>query len=142
MGLTQDQDVVQALPAHAPEEALARGVGAWCPERRAQHGDPAGSRDAGEGRPVLAVVVADQEPGPLVEGRRLAQLLRHPGIRGVAGHAHMHHSTRAERDDNEREERAEPQVDDREEIALCWPVTLSGAKSWIPERRATSNHAG
>ena len=39
--LAQDEDVVQALPPHAAEEALAGGVRPRCADGRAQHRDPA-----------------------------------------------------------------------------------------------------
>jgi hypothetical protein len=39
MALTQDQDVVEAFPPHAPEEALAEGVLPWRTIGRAQLDD-------------------------------------------------------------------------------------------------------
>src|SRR4051812_1649972 len=65
--LAQDQDMIEALAPDAPEEALAGGICPRGPDGRAQDGDPAARRHAGEPRPVLAIVVADQKPGPLVE---------------------------------------------------------------------------
>ena len=104
--LAQDEDVVQALAPHAAEEALAGGV---LPRRavgRAQLRDAARRGDAGEGRPVLAVVVADEVARPLAEGRGLAQLLGDPGVGRVARHADMDDPARAERDDEEGVQRA------------------------------------
>jgi len=109
--------VIEALASHAPEEALAGGVRPRCPDGGAQHRDPAARRDAGERGAVLAIVVADEEARGGAEGRRLAELLRDPGIRGVARDADVDDPARPEFDDAEREECAEPQVDDLEEIA-------------------------
>ncbi len=115
--LTQDEDVIQALAPHTAEEPLAGGVRPWCPDGGAQDRDPATRRDAVERRPVLAVVVADEEAGALVERRGLAQLLGHPSVSRVARHPDVHHAARAEVDDAEREERPETEVDDLEEVA-------------------------
>src|SRR5207302_137696 len=113
----QEQDVIQAFAPHAAEEALTGGVRPRCPDGSGQHPDPATRRDAVEARPVLPVVVADQEARLRAERRRLAQLLGDPGIQWVPRDADVDHPARAERDDEEREERAEPEVDDLEEVA-------------------------
>ena len=52
--------MVEALAPDAAEEPLAGGVLPRCAIRRPQLRDAARRRDAGEGRPVLAVVVADE----------------------------------------------------------------------------------
>ena len=83
----------------------------------AQDGDATRRGHAREGRPVLAIVVADEVPRPLVAGRGLAQLLGDPGVGRVARHADMDDAPRAERDDEEGEQRTEAQVGDREEVA-------------------------
>ena len=69
--LVQDEDVVEALPPHAAEEALAGRVLSRCPLGRPQHRDAARRRDAGECRHVLAVVVADEEARGRPERRGL-----------------------------------------------------------------------
>lgn len=56
--LAEDQEMVQALAPHAPEEAFANGVLSGRPIGRAQDGDAGGPGDAGECRALLAVVVA------------------------------------------------------------------------------------
>ena len=78
---------------------------------------PLAAATRANGRPVLAVVVADEVARPLVEGRGLAQLLGDPGVGRVPRHADMDHPARAERDDEEGVERAEEQVGDRQEVA-------------------------
>ncbi len=82
MGLPQDEDMVQALAPHAAQEPLAGGVLPGRAIRRAQLLDARGGGDAGEGRAVRAVVVAEQVARPLAERRRLAQLLGDPRIVG------------------------------------------------------------
>ena len=74
-----------------PEEALADGVGPRRPDRRADHLDRAGGGDAGEGATVLGVVVVDQEPRSDALRRRLAELLRDPGVGRRAGDADVDH---------------------------------------------------
>ena len=117
MALAEDEQVVRAFATHAPQEALARRVGPRGPDGRAQDADPARGGEAVEARPVLTVVVTDEEARTRVKGRRLAQLLGNPGVGRVARHAHVHHAARAEGDDEERVERAEEQVGDRQEVA-------------------------
>ncbi len=83
----------------------------------AQGADPARGSHAIEMRLILAVVVADEVPRALVEGRGLAQLLGDPGVGRVPRDADVDHPPRAERDHEEGVERAEAQVGDREEVA-------------------------
>jgi hypothetical protein len=117
MALAQDQEVVQALAPHGPEEALAGGVLLGCAVGGPQRRDPARLGEPGEGRPGLAVVIADEVAGALDERRGLAQLLGHPGIRRVARHAHVHHAARPERDHDEDTQGPEEGVGDLEEVA-------------------------
>src|SRR4051812_40591583 len=97
VGVAEDEDVVEAFPARAPEEALARRVLLGRAVGRAQLPDAARRGDAGEGRPILAVAVADEVARPLVERRGLAQLLGDPGVGRVARHADMDDPARIER---------------------------------------------
>ena len=89
VALAEDEQVVKALAADAAEEALADGVRSRGADRRAQDRDLAGCGDAREGRPELAVVVADQVAGMLIVRGRLAQLPGHPGVGRVPRHAEM-----------------------------------------------------
>jgi hypothetical protein len=65
---------------HATEEPLAGGVLPGGTVGGPQHGDAARLGHARESRLVLAVVIADEVPGLLPEGRRLTQLLGQPDI--------------------------------------------------------------
>ena len=62
MGLAQDQEVVQAFPPDAPEEALAGGVLPGRTIGRAQLLDAGRRGGAGEGGPVLTAVRRMVEP--------------------------------------------------------------------------------
>jgi hypothetical protein len=115
--LAQDEHMVQAFAAHSPQEPLADGILLGRAIRRAQLHDAGRRSDAGEGRPILAVVVADQVPRSLPEAGRLAQLLGDPGVRRLARDADMDDPVRAERDDEAGVERPETEVGDREEVA-------------------------
>ena len=84
---------------------------------RAQDIDVTRRCDLRECRPILAVVVADEEARALAERRGLAQLLGDPGVRGVARHADMDDTPRTEGDDEQREQRPETHVGDREAVA-------------------------
>ena len=92
--LPEDEEMVQALPPCTAAEPLAGGVLPGRTVGRPQLRDAGGGGDAGEGRPVLAIVVADEEPGPLTERCRLAQLLGNPGVGRVARDADMRHAAR------------------------------------------------
>ena len=72
MALAADQEVIQALAAYAAQEALAACIGLRGAYGRTQDADPACGGEAVEARPVLGVVVTDQEPGGRPAGRRLA----------------------------------------------------------------------
>ena len=82
--LPEEQQVIEALPPHAPQEALGNRVGAWRADGRARDGDIARRGHLREARAILAVVVANEELGPSPIRRRLAQLLRRPLVRRVA----------------------------------------------------------
>jgi|tagenome__1003787_1003787.scaffolds.fasta_scaffold19747854_2 hypothetical protein len=90
VGLAEDQDVIQALAPDAAAEPLADGVLPGRAVGRAQFHDAGPRSESGEGRPKLAIVVADEVFGMLPEGRGLAQLLGDPGVDGAARHTYMH----------------------------------------------------
>jgi hypothetical protein len=117
MALAQDEHVVQALAPHAPEEPLAGGVLPGRAVGRAQLLDAARRRDLGERPAELPVVIVDEIPGPPAIGRGLTQLLRDPGVGRLPRHPDMDHAARAERDDDERGQRAEEEVRHRQEVA-------------------------
>ena len=73
--------------------------------------------DAVEHRTELVVAVADEEPRPLPEGRRVAQLLRSPLPGGRARHRHVDDAPGVHVDDEEREDRTEPDVVGLQEVA-------------------------
>ena len=66
--LAEDEDVIEAIPPHAPEEPLAGGVLPGRAVGRAQLRAPARRLHPGKHRVVLAIVVADQVAGLLPEG--------------------------------------------------------------------------
>ena len=85
---------------------------------RAQRPDSARGRHLIALRPVLGVVVTDQEAWALPERGGLAELPGHPVVHvGVACHPNMDDAPTAERDNEIREQRTGAQVGDREEVA-------------------------
>ena len=99
MALAEDEQVVQAFPAHAAQKPLARRIGPRRADRRAQVLDPARGDRLIELLPVLGVVVADQVAGALAERRGLAQLLGHPGVGRVPRRVHVDHPSCGQLDD-------------------------------------------
>jgi hypothetical protein len=84
--LVQDEQVIETLPAHTPQEALAAGVGArsadWCLEQL----DARSACHTRKERAKLCAIVPDQESGRLPKWRSFSQLLGNPSIGGMAGH--------------------------------------------------------
>ena len=123
VGLAQQHKVIQALPPHAAEEPLAGGVLPGGAVRGSQIRDAARLPDAGGGRPVLAVAIADEVARPLVERRGLAQLLGDSGVRRVTRGTDMHHATGPGRDHDEGVQGPEEQVGDgrKSQAQVCAP---------------------
>jgi hypothetical protein len=102
----------RTLPRNRSQVAFCLGaVG------RAQLLDAARRRDLGERPAELPVVIVDEIPGPPAIGRGLTQLLRDPGVGRLPRHPDVDHAARAERDDDERGQRAEEEVRHRQEVA-------------------------
>ncbi len=72
VAFSEDQEMIEALPPDAPEEALADGVGPRRARRRAQDPDAADRGYPSKIGPELAVVIADQEARRPPVGCRLA----------------------------------------------------------------------
>ncbi len=117
VGFAQNEDVIQAFAAHAPQQPFADRVRARCLDRRSQHLNPRSDRDGIEMRTVFGVVVTNQVLGCFPEGCRLAQLLGNPFVSWRPGHAHMHDPSRPEFSNHEGEQRPKQQVMDLEEVA-------------------------
>lgn len=64
----KDQQVVKALPAHAPEKALARGIGSWGVVRRFQDLDAACCCEMRKAAPELCIIIANEISGCLPIG--------------------------------------------------------------------------
>ena len=67
--LGEDDEVIGALAAHAPEKSLAHGVHERCLNRSAHDANPNALGDTVEHRTELVVPVPDEELRPLPEGR-------------------------------------------------------------------------
>jgi hypothetical protein len=115
--LVQDDDVVQALAPDAAQIPLADGVHIRTPGWDADDFDAGSLSHRSEVPAELAVVVADQEPRPFAEGRRLAKLLRRPSVARRSGHADVHDLPGPVLHDEEREDGLEQHVVQLEEVA-------------------------
>src|SRR5664280_366033 len=110
LALVQNNHVIQALTAKAPKESLTESIRPRSQVRRAQYFNPTPRRHPGEHRTEFRVIVADKVGGTLVEGRGLAQLLGHPGIRGVPSDVDMHHPACCQLDQDERVDGPEEEI--------------------------------
>jgi len=72
--------VVEALAPDDSDKPFVERVRAAHLHRCPQHRDAAPRRDASELRPVLAVIVVDQQAQTGAEGRHLTRLLRAPSV--------------------------------------------------------------
>jgi len=88
--LRQDDHVVEALAADATQEAFAHRIHQGRPDRGVQDARPDARGDAVEDGSELVVAIADDELRRVPEGRRVANLLRSPRLRGSARHRHLH----------------------------------------------------
>src|ERR1051326_2646135 len=108
--LVQDQQVIETLPAHAPQKAFAVCVGTRSAERCSQKLDPSSLRHPVKEHTKLAVVVMDQESGCLSIGRCFPELLRNPSIGGMTSHSDMQDFSTLQFNDEEGKQRAEEEI--------------------------------
>jgi hypothetical protein len=138
VGLAEDEQVVQALLPHRAQKSLADRVRSRCSGGRGYQVDAGGLGDAGEDRPVLAVMVEDEVLGVLTERSGFTQLLGHPGVGRVSGDADVYHSTRADLDQEEGVEWPEEPVGDREEAGgpeVAAVIGQEGGPGWARAAR-------
>ena len=99
-----DQDVVEALPAHSPDEPLGEGIRPGGPDRGSDDPDALAAEDRVERSSELGVPVADEEPHPrqpLLDGE-VPRLLGDPGRIRVLGHTGQVNVPRGELDEEGR----------------------------------------
>ncbi len=77
--------MIQAFLPYTAQEAFADGIRFRGPIRRLQDLNRSRLRRGGEGLPIFAIPIPNEKARALTVGRRLAQLLGHPGIRGMGG---------------------------------------------------------
>ncbi len=96
----QDEQKVQALAPQTTQEAFTAGIGARGGDRRAEDLDPGPYRHEVEPWAVFVIIVANKVARTLVKRRRFAQLVRHPGIGGMARYRVMDDPARREFDNH------------------------------------------
>ncbi len=106
-----------ALAPDAAQEAFAEGVRAGRADGCPRHLNATAHRNACKLCAELGLVVADQEARRQTERCGLAQLWGEPSVGRMPRHADMDDPSRAQVDDKEGEERAEAQVDERQDVA-------------------------
>src|ERR1051326_8921382 len=143
MLLVQDEQVIETLPTYAPKETFTARIGARSVERCPQEFDPGPARHPCEERTELAVVIPNQEPGCLANGRGLPQLLGEPGIGRMASHPDRHDFSALQFDDEEGKQRVEEEVGDLQEVAspnLMRMVVQEGAPGLGIRMCASTSH--
>ena len=114
--VAEDQQVVQAFLPHAPQEALADGIGSGCMNRRFEDLDRARFRHTSKTRSKLAIVIPNQIFWRLPIRGRFSQLLRDPGIGRGSCDSHVNHLARLQLDNEEREEWSKEEISDLQEV--------------------------
>src|SRR5689334_10994488 len=99
LALTKDEKVIQAFAADTAQEPFTKRIGFRCSKRRFEDGDACSYCDARKLLAELAIVVAEQIARMYAKRSSLTKLLSDPGIGGMAGHADVHHPSRAEFND-------------------------------------------
>ena len=80
LSLVEDQKVVQAFPANAPEKPFTGCIRSWCMIGRSEEFDVASCCHTSKAGAELALVIADQIRWYLPVGSRFPKLLRYPGV--------------------------------------------------------------
>ncbi len=99
---TEDEQVIQAFTAHAPQQPLADGIRPWCFERRSEHLNPRPCRNCGKLVTVLRVIVTNEISCCFAKGCCFAQLLCGPEVCRCPRDADVHDAPRAELRNDER----------------------------------------
>ena len=115
--LMQDQQVVQALLSHAPQETFADGIGSGRMIRGFENFNGACGRHLSKARPEFAIVITNQVLWHLPIGSGFSQLLCYPGIGRGPGDSDMDDPSCPEFDEEERKERSKEEIGDLQEVA-------------------------
>ena len=108
--LLQDEQMIEALAPHAPQKALADGIGSGSVIRGVENLNRTHCGHTSETGPKFPIVITDQMLRHLPKWRGFAQLLRHPGIGRRPCGADMDHPSGLEFDNEEREERSKEEI--------------------------------
>jgi hypothetical protein len=117
MPLAEYQDVVETIPAHAAQKALAVRIHLGSSRSRTQHANVHGSRSTVEVQPESVVVVADEESRRGTTRGRVPKLLGDPCRVRISRHADVDDAARTEIDNEKCEDRPEPNVVELQKIA-------------------------
>ncbi len=143
VALAQDDQVVDTLAPHAPKESLAHGIHQGRLHCRLRDPQPRAFGNAIEDCPVLVVAISDQEARSFAERRGIAELLRRPLLGRSARYRDVDHALGVQVDNEEREQRAEPNIVGLQEIAGPDGMVAQERLPWLPAmhaRRTSSAH--
>jgi len=116
MRFAKNDDVIETLATNTSEKSLAHGVHERGVDCCLHDANASTLCNAIEVRPELAVVISNDELWPTLERRGLAQLLSRPGFVRRARDPHVDHFPGVHVNDEEREQRAKPDVVELKEI--------------------------
>src|SRR6266571_3445519 len=112
LAATEDQEPVEALPAHAADPAFGVGVRVRRLDRRSDDLDAFAAEDVVEGAAVLRVAVVDQEARPLAAvveiHQHVACVLCYPGCVGLARAGDIFDPARSDRDEEQHVQPPQP----------------------------------
>lgn len=100
----EDQQMIKAFPAYAPQEAFTVRIGTWSVEWCLEHLGVGTAGDTRKKRTELCIVITDEESRGLSIRGGFSELLSNPGIGGMAGHPNMDDFSALQLDDEEGEE--------------------------------------
>jgi hypothetical protein len=121
LAAAEDEQPIEALPAHTADPALRIRVGVRRPDRRPDDANAFALEDAVEGAAELRVAVVDQEARALAAvveiHQQVPRLLGHPGRIRVARAGDVLDPARPDRDEEEHVEPPQPDGIDGEKVA-------------------------
>ena len=117
MSYAKDDDVIQAFAPGTANESFTNRILQGRLNRCAQYLDPSTLRNTIKFSPELAVIIANDELGPLTEWRDVPKLLGRPFRGWRTSDTNVHNALRIDIDDEERKYGAKPDIIGLQEIA-------------------------
>ena len=114
---SEDDDVIQAFAPGTANESFTNRILQGRLNRCAQYLDPSTLRNTIKFSPELAVIIANDELGPLTEWRDVPKLFGRPFRSWAASYTNVHNALRIDINHKERKDRPKPDIVSLQEIA-------------------------